>query len=97
MSAVIFHNMSRLGVVANNTWLATAAPASTRPGMYAAGISHEREDASRRSGKDKQKCRKTTGRNRMAMWSVHRSVQSARFSLPVYEVEYIRKNSRQIA
>ena len=33
----------------------------------------------------------------MARWSVQNSVQSARFSLPVYDVEYIRKNSRQIA
>jgi hypothetical protein len=33
----------------------------------------------------------------MASVSVHSSVQSARFSLPVYDVEYIRKKSRQMA
>jgi hypothetical protein len=33
----------------------------------------------------------------IARWSVKRSVQSARSSLPVYDVEYIRKKRRQIA
>ena len=53
--------------------------------------------ARRRSGNDRQKCRNTTGRKRMASVSVHSNVQSARLSFPVYEVEYIRKKSRQMA
>jgi hypothetical protein len=53
--------------------------------------------ASRRSGKARQKWRNTTGKNRIESVSVQSSVQSARLSLPVYDVEYIRKKSRQIA
>src|SRR5438093_5746512 len=97
MAAVICQSASLPFVVTKRTWLATAAPASASAGMYAAGMSQPREWDRRRSGKDRQKCRNTTGRNRIASVADHSSVQSARFSLPVYEVEYIRKNRRQIA
>ena len=60
-------------------------------------MTHARALESRLSGKARQKCRNTTGRNRIASVSVQSSVQSARLSFPVYEVEYMRKNRRQIA
>jgi hypothetical protein len=44
---------------------------------------HARRVTRRRSGNDRQKWRKTTGRKRMDRLSVHSSVQSARFSFPV--------------
>ena len=63
----------------------------------AAGTTQARVAERRRSGNERQKWRNTTGSRRIATWSVQRSVQSARLSFPVYDVEYIRKNSRQIA